>query len=193
MPMVRAKVNAAINGWSRGEVITVERTRMVSGLIERQYLTVLEDNLPDFPADSPEGIEAARIAQVGPGDVYAKPPVRVTYRRSENEGGATSFGEHLPAGGGAAVGAGGAPADPAVLPAVIAIPPELMNAIKPVGGSARAELSVSSAAVPPRTGKGSGADAWRTFLEGQGIDTAEYPDRAALIAAWELVAKQRGL
>lgn len=189
MAMARLRVNSPVLGWSIGDVVTVERSRLVDGLIANERVTLLEDNIPDYPAET----SVTEDAQVGTGDLSAKPPVRVTYRRPENEGGATSFGEHSPAGGGAAADSGGAPEDAAVLPAVIAIPPELMNAIKPVGGSARAELSVSSAAVPPRTGKGSGADAWRTFLEGQGIDTAEYPDRAALIAAWELVAKQRGL
>lgn len=183
MPMVRAKVNAAINGWSRGEVITVERTRMVAGLIEREYLTVLEDNVPDFPADSPEGIEAARIAQVGPGDVYSKPPVRVTYRRSENEAGATDFGDPLPAGG-------------AELPHTIRVPAEFLDQIKPagtVGAGMDLELSADTAAVPPRTGKGSGAKEWRAFLEGQGVNTAELTDRAALIAAWDAEAERRGL
>lgn len=50
----------------------------------------------------------------------------------------------------------------------------------PGGGSIEAQVSVVDE--PPRSGKGSGLDAWRTFAEGLGIDT-EGMDRSEIIEA----------
>lgn len=61
--------------------------------------------------------------------------------------------------------------------------------------AARAELSATVAVVPPRTGKGSGAEVWRAFLKDQGLDedTVTSMDRDALIAAWDAERERRGL
>lgn len=50
MAMVRLKVNAAVLDWAAGDEVTVERTRMVDGLIRNEYVTVLQENVPDEPA-----------------------------------------------------------------------------------------------------------------------------------------------
>lgn len=51
MAMVRVSVNVAVLEWTAGEQVTVERTRMVDGLISGGYLTVLAENVPDLPAE----------------------------------------------------------------------------------------------------------------------------------------------
>lgn len=144
--MVRLRVNSAVCGWAPGEVVTVERGRLVDGLIANQYVTVLEEDVPDDPAPAP-----------GP----ARDPV---------EG--PSF------------------------PDTITVSPNLLHAIKPVGSAARGTLSVATAVVPPRTGKGSTAEAWVAFLEGQNVELPATPtglSKAALIKLWDAEAARRGL
>lgn len=114
---------------------------MVAGLITNQYLTVLDEHVPDFPASG------------------ARP---------------------LPD-----------------FPASILVPPEMMNAIKPVGNAVRASLSVATAVVPPRTGKGSSADVWRTFLRGQGVELTDRiggldnATKGELIDVWDAESARR--
>ncbi len=49
--MVRLKVNVGVLEWAAGDEVTVERTALVDGLIRGQKVTVLEENVADFPAD----------------------------------------------------------------------------------------------------------------------------------------------
>lgn len=164
MAMVRVRVNATVHGWRRGEVVTVERTPRIAGMIKNQYLSVIDDVVDDFAPDDPEvSADSPVTAGNDPNWSDDQPPITFTYRGSENEGGATDFGTPLPAGGGAA-------------------------ATGSVG-----TLGVTTKAVPPRTGKGSGAAPWRAFLESEGIDHSAVgaEDRAALIALWDAEQERR--
>lgn len=60
-------------------------------------------------------------------------------------------------------------------------------------GVVNADFAVAVAAVPPRTGKGSGIDAWRAFLGGQNLPFPGDATRDALIELWDAEAIRRGL
>lgn len=49
--MVRFRPNVPVMQWAAGEVVTVERSRQIDGLIANGYVTVLDEQVPDFPAD----------------------------------------------------------------------------------------------------------------------------------------------
>ena len=174
MAMVRVRVNATVHGWHRGEVVTVERTPRIAGMIKNQYLSVIDDVVDDFAPDDPEvSADSPVTAGNDPNWTDDQPPVRVTYRGSENEGGATDFGLTLPA----------EAADPG---GVLRAYERERAAAGSVG-----TLGVTTQAVPPRAGKGSGVETWREFVQSQNLTAAADASRDDLIALWDAEQKRR--
>lgn len=171
MALVRLKLNVAVGRWAAGEIVDTERTPRVAGLIENGYATVLQDVVPDVDADGgpafPDSVQltADQAAALGTGILAPDDFTRL----------------HL--------------AETGIDPAAPMVPyrdaTEDTAAAAGAGASSHGVLSAAVAQVPPRTGKGSGEEVWRKFLTGQGVDTAEYPDRAALIAAWDTITHNR--
>lgn len=171
MAMVRVKVNSPVMGWTPGEIVEIERSRMVEGLITNEHITVLDEDVPDYrpddgaaPTEYTHGLERAAASKLGEAWALSLPP-------------ASSL--------------------PLSLPPTLSLPPadapptveDFARAAEnapPVSGAAvSAQLGVGVVVVPPRTGTGSGVAAWRAFLDSQ---TLEYPadyTRDQLIEVWD--------
>ena len=142
--MVRVRVNAAWSDWKPGDVVEVERTRLVDGMIRNEYLTALDDDVPDWSIDIGEPVPDVFVHNLD--DValaYDKPQKPWTVEVGET------------------------------------------------GSAGKGELTVAAVAVPPKTGKGSGVDAWREFLGSQNVPFEGDASKADLIALWDDVAAKR--
>lgn len=144
--MVRVRVNAAWSDWKPGDVVEVERTRLVDGMIRNEYLTVLDDDVPD------EYTPQEFLGSLPDVFVHNLDDVALAYDKPQ-EPWTVEVGE--------------------------------------TGSAGKGELTVAAVAVPPKTGKGSGVDAWREFLGSQNIPFEGDASKADLIALWDDVAAKR--
>lgn len=185
MAMVRVRVNAAVHDWRRGEIVTIERTPRIAGMIKNGYLSVIDEVVPDFAPDDPEVSGDSPVTpRTAPNWSNDQPPVRVTYRRSENDAGTTEFGDPLPAGGG-----GGGAADPDLSAGKFIVPDTIETPTAAAGSVGT--LGVETQPVPPRTGKGSGVEAWREFVQSQNLTAPADASRDDLIAVWDAEQARR--
>ena len=144
--MVRVRVNAAWSDWKPGDVVEVERTRLGDGRIRNEYLTALDDDVPD------EYTSQEFLGSLPDVFVHNLDDVALAYDKPQ-EPWTVEVGE--------------------------------------TGSAGKGELTVAAVAVPPKTGKGSGVDAWREFLGSQNIPFEGDASKADLIALWDDVAAKR--